>query len=558
MRLQNFSARLGGLTAAVSCLLLGGQVLADTIHGGNPAAKQGGTLMYEAYEPDHLNPISFRSSGEREVLQNWLFESLVDLDPVTGDNIPLLAKKWEVAQDGKSFTFWLDERAKWADGKPVTAQDVKFSFEVFSKPDAEAAFRKVQAEVFTSISVVSPGVVKFTAASPEFSNFEFIISTLIIPKHVYDFKDKKDLENKPALKQPVGSGPYEFVSWVRGDRMTLKRRANYWGSKLPQNVGAYNFDTIVIRYIRDPQIAFELLKKGEIDYMPIRIGNTELWKQTETSPAFKEGKLIALNMVSKVQSGYGFIAFNLRNDLFKDQALRKALAKAINREELIKKSLAGLARIPYGPLFSADNFAGEFEPVKHDFRGAMKDLTALGWSDSDGDYILDRKGQKLSFTVLVPNARIEKELLFCQNYWKKLGVEVKIKLVEYSTYKDLTRSRNFEAIANGMSRSFLARLVDPYGMWHSDNIGPNLSNDWGYADPRVDKLIVEARAEFDFAKRKKLLDKVNDIVAEDYAMIQYSESSAALGAVNSAIALPDIEGKKWYPYNIGIKYWYRR
>lgn len=544
-----------GVIAMIAVPLQG---VAQKASGGNPGAKKGGILIYEAYEPETLNPISFKSAGEREVLQNWMFETLAEIDIVTGQSVPRLASKWEVSKDGKTFTFTVNDKAHWSDGKPVTADDVKFSFEVFAKPGADAPFRKIQASEFASIKVLGPKQVQFVAKERNFNNFEFLTSTLILPKHAYDYKTAKDLDSLPAVKKPVASGPYTFVSWTRGDRLTLKRDPKYWGASLPQNVGAYNFDGIVIRYIRDAQIAFENLKKGDLDYMPIRIGNTELWKQTKTDPRFTGGQLKALSIQNKIQSGYGYIGFNMRNEIFKDQRLRKALAKAINRDELIEKSLAGLARIPFGPLFSADNFDGKFQPVKYDLRGAAKDLADLGWKDTNGDYVLDKGGKPLSFTVLVPNARIEKELLFIQNFWEKLGVKAQIKLLEYSTYKDLVRDRKFEAIANGMTRTFLARLVDAYGMWHSSNVGAGLSNDMGYANPKVDALIEKAREELDPTARKAILDQVNDIVAEDYPMIQYSESKSSLHAVSSKVALPEYQGKNWYPYDIGMKYWYKR
>ena len=369
-------------------------------------------MVYEAYEPNHLNPITYRQVGSIEILQNWVFETLLDTDVVTGDDIPRIAKAWAISEDGLGFTFWIDERAKWFDGKPITAEDVKFSFEVFSMPGADSALRQAQASVFSKIEIPEQGVIKFTAKTRLFSNFEFLGSTLILPKHLYYYKNPEKLSNNQYTKLPKGSGAYYVKSWVKGDKAVLAKNNNYWGHVLPQNVGAYNFDQIVIRYIRDPQMAFEKVKKGDLDYMPIRIGNTELWRQTRTDKAFLSGKVRALAVSSKLQQGYGFIAYNINNKIFKDKRVRVALGKAVNREEMIKKSLDNLATIPHGPLYSVDNFEGKFKPVSYDPAGALKDLAEAGWKDTDGDYILDKEGTKLAFTVIVPNSRIEKEMLF--------------------------------------------------------------------------------------------------------------------------------------------------
>jgi ABC-type transport system substrate-binding protein len=520
--------------------------------------KVGGTLTYHAYEPNHINPITYRQSGSIEILVKWVFQSLLDTDPVTGEDIPRIAKKWKIGKSGKDFTFWIDEKAKWADGKPITAEDVKFSFEVFSMPGIHSAFRKAQASGFSKIQIINPRTIKFTAKTRLFSNFEFLINTLILPKHLYYYKDSEKIARNKYTKLPQGSGPYIVKSWKKGDRCILVRNPNFWAKHLPQNKNAFNFDKIVIRYIRDAQIAFEKMKKGDLDYMPIRIGNSELWRQTKHEKPFRSGKILALKASSKIQQGYGFIGFNLKNDLFKDQFVRKALGKAVNRHEMIKKSLNGLANIPKGPLFSVDNFAGKFQTTKYDPAAALKDLASRGWKDSDGDYILDKNGKKFAFTVLVPNQRIEKEMLFVQDYWKQIGVEATIKIVEYSTWRQLQDERKFDAISNGKSRSRNARSVDPYGEWHSDNLPSGLRNYYGYSNKEVDKLIIKARQEYDQIKRKALLDKANDIIAEDYVMFQYSESKYSLHAVSSKIGLKVHEGKQWLPYDFGMKYWYKR
>ncbi len=531
---------------------------APKITGGDPKAKQGGMFVYEFYEPDTINPLAPSQAGSIELL-SWVFESLLDSDVATDEYIPLLAKKWEISKDGRTFTFVLDERAKWYDGKPVTAEDVKFSFEVYGMPGVKNPARKVSMEeIIEKIEIKNTNEISVTVRQKLFSNFGFIASTPILPKHLYYYEDQKKMERNEYTRLPKGSGAYIVDTWQKGDRAVLKKNSNYWGKDLPQNIGAYNFDMILIRYIRDAQIAFENFKKGELDYMPIRIGNTQLWRQTKEEPSFVSGKLKAMEVISKIQQGYGFIGFNLNNELFKDKKVRMALAKAINREEIIQKSLDGMAVIPLGPLYSVDNFAGTFKAVKFDPKGALKDLENAGWKDTNGDYVLDKNGKNLEFTVLVPNARIEKEMLFIQDYWKKIGVKVHVKILEYSTWKNLQDERKFDAISNGKMRSLKARDLDPYSEWHSDNIPNGLKNFYGFKNTEVDKLIMQGREELDAKKRKKIFDRVNDIIASEYVIIQYSESKSSLHVYGSHMALPINDGKTWFPYSLGLKYWYKK
>jgi ABC-type transport system substrate-binding protein len=512
-------------------------------------------LVYENYEPSSINPINYKEAGATEILEKWLFESLLENDPETGEHRPMLAKSWQISEDGKQFTFNLDERAKWFDGSPVTAEDVKFSFEVFSMPGAKAPFRKSKMRDFVAIDVLAPGTIRFTGKERLFSNFEFLAGTIILPKHLYYYQDPQKLEKNEHIKNPKGSGPYLLETWEKGRYSLLKRNPNWWGRVLPWNKDAFGFDRIMIKYVRDPQIAFEMFKKGELDYLPVRIGNTQIWKQTQSDAAFQKGNLRAVAVSNRIQQGYGFIGFNLRNELFQDVRVRRALSMAVNREELIKKSLGGLAVIPRGPLYSVNNDVGNVPPVAFDLTAAAAELAAAGWKDSDGDYILEKNGRKLSFTVLVPNARIEKELLFVQSYWRKIGVEAKIKILEYSTWQQLQNERKFEAIANGKNRTFYERNVDPYGEWHSSNVGSGLSNHLGYVNPKADRLMEEGRMEMDAKKRKALFTQVNDMIAQDLVMFQYSESKYSMFVINSRIDVRMFEGNPWLPYSFGEKYW---
>ncbi|OFZ72147.1 MAG: hypothetical protein A2451_07780, partial [Bdellovibrionales bacterium RIFOXYC2_FULL_39_8] len=527
--------------------------VSKNITSGAPNAKKGGTLTYEAYEPNHINPINFDQAGSIEILTNWLFESLLDTDLKSGNNIPCIAEKWAISKDGLEFVFWINPNAKWFDGKAITTEDVKFSFEVYSMEGANSPVRKSQAEEFSKIEIIDSHTIKFTAKKRLFSNFEFLASSIIMPKHLYYYTDPEKLARNEYTRLPKGSGPYIIQSWEKGDQAVMTKNPNWWGASLAQNQGAYNFDKIIIKYVRDPQIAFERLKKGDLDYMPIRIGNTELWRQTKSDKSFTSGEIKALAVQSRLQQGYGLIGFNTQNAIFKDKAVRMALLRAVNRDEIIEKSLDGLAQIPMGPLFSVDNFNGKFKTLNYDPATASKELNALGWKDSDGDYILDKGGKPFSFTVLVPNARIEKEMLFIQNYWKNIGINANIKIMEYSSWRQLQDERRFDAIANGKSRTLKPWSVDPYSEWHSDNLPNGLKNYYGYSNPKVDQLIISARQEFDAKKRKKILDEVNDIIADEHILLQYSESKYSLHGINSKIVLPNVDGKNWYPYDLGMK-----
>ena len=521
-----------------------------TIASGNKNAHKGGSLYYTAYEPNHLNPITYRDSGAREILDQWVFESLLDFDVATHQPIPRIARSWRISDDGKIFNFKLDTRAKWADRKPVTIEDVRFSFEVFAIKGVKALSRKASLNKFSKIEVLDKETIRFTAMETLFKNFYFLAKTLIVPRHLYYYDNVKKINKNKYTKKPMGSGPYYVKKWTKGKKCVLIKNPKYWGASLPQNIGAYNFDKIVIKYIRDRQIAFEMLKKGKLDYMRLWIDH---WRQAGDVVKNKKAKFNTIAMDNKQPQGFGYIGFNLDKPLFKDLNLRKALYHLINKKEMINKNLDGLAVIPRGPLYSVRDYEGSFNPPIYNPKKAQQMLAKSGWQDRNGDYILDKKGKKLVFTLIVANSKILKEALFIQEGMKKVGVDMKVKLVEWNTFVKLLNEGKFDAFANGKSRKI---LVDPYFQFHSDNIGANKSNYLHYKNPKVDSLIELGRKIMDKQKRKKIFTQVNDIIANDYVIAQWSEIKYTFLAISKNINLPKYDKKPYYPYNLGMKYWY--
>lgn len=521
-----------------------------SVTGGSKIARQGGSLTYAFYEPTHLNPITYRDSGAREILEKWVFESLLDFDVATHQPIPRIAEKWEISPDGKTFTFWLNPRAKWKDGKPITSEDIRFSFEVFGIKGVKALPRKASLNNFARINT-NGNKVEFIAKETLFRNFYFLATTLIVPKHLYAYPQAKKINKNKYTSRPEGSGPYYVKNWIKGDKCVLARNPNYWGASLPQNTGAFNFQQIIIKYIRDRQMAFEMLKKGKIDFMHLWIDH---WQQARNEATFKTGKIRAIAMDNKMPQGFGYIGFNLSLPLFQDPIVRKAIYQAINKNEMIKKNLDGLAVVPRGPLYSYQDYSGTFVPPEFDRKAASKILAQQGWKDTDGDYVLDKGGKKFTFTLIVANAKILKEALFIQDGLKQIGIDMKVKQVEWNTFVRLLNERHYDAFANGKNRKI---VVDPYFQFHSHNIGKGKSNVIGYSNPKVDKLIETGLKEMNQEKRKVIFTQVNDIISNDFAIAQWSEIKYAFLAISDKVKITDYQNKPYFPYSLGMKYWFK-
>ncbi|MCH7477778.1 MAG: ABC transporter substrate-binding protein, partial [SAR324 cluster bacterium] len=212
-----------------------GGALAEPPFHGNPGALKGG-LRRDVYkvQPHNLHPLNATDYYGNRVLDR-IYESLAMPDVETLEHVPVLAERWEISPDKRVFTFYLNPAATWQDGRPVTAEDVKFSFDVlFHKKLKTRAKWLSYYSNFEKAEALDARTVRFTVRYDHFLNFVNIAGMRIVPKH--KFKGKNP--NRTSLsKKPLGSGPYRFDAWVKGSFVKLKRFQAYWGQELPQNLG---------------------------------------------------------------------------------------------------------------------------------------------------------------------------------------------------------------------------------------------------------------------------------------------------------------------------------
>lgn len=277
----------------------------------NSKAPQGGTYTFNlGAEPPTIHPITYIDVSGQKV-QTWAVDSLAERDIDTYEWVPRLAEKWEIAKDGNSFTFWLRKNAFFHDGTPITAEDVKFSFDAIFEDKYKAADKRPYYENLAKVEVIDSHTVKFYVKSPYFQNFESAAGLSIIPKHVYSDVEKSNKMNREI----VGSGPYVVSKFDKGQKIVLKKFDKWYGNSDPTQNGSYNFDTINLRFVQDENVALEMLKKGELDYDLLTA--EQYSKRTEGPPFGKT--VIKYKERSKLPKGYGFIGWNMKNILFKDK-----------------------------------------------------------------------------------------------------------------------------------------------------------------------------------------------------------------------------------------------
>ncbi len=508
---------------------------------------QGGTFTTAILsEPTSLNPISTNDASASGVL-SYIFEGLLDQNVDTYEWEPNLAESWEISKDKKEFTFKLREGLKWADGKPLTVEDVKFSFEAIKNPKYKALAKLPYLEGISKCEIVDERTVKFVASNTYFQNFDMVAGGIvtILPKHIY--QDPKAKVNK----DPVGSGPYKLEKYEKGRRIILAKNPNWWGWEKAKKDGTQNFDKIAFRFVDSPNVQLEMLKKGDIDYMGLQPEDYVL--KTNTPEWGKS--LVKVKTDNEGSKGYNWIGLNQKNPILADRQVRLALAHLVNRDLMIEKFRHGMAIKTAGPGLFSEYIPNDLKPISFDVKKAVELLKAAGWTDTDKDGVLDKvlsgKKTKLSIEILIPTDLWTKYLTVIKEDGKKAGFEIKIKNIEWNTFTKLLDEKKFDAVTMAWSGGGIQ--WDPKQIWHSTS-GNGGSNYVSYSNPEVDKLIDEARNTWDRKKRADMLKKVNKMIADDVPYIFLFHPKFVTYAHRSEIKKP----KDTFRFGVGTSYWWKQ
>ncbi len=497
-------------------------------------------------EPSRLNPVGSTDAYTGKVSE-YIYETLLDKHPDSYEWIPRLATSWEVAEDKLSFTFKLRENVKWHDGVEFTAEDVKFSFDILFQDKFNTATARAFFQDIKEVQIIDKHTVKFIAKNKNYKNFDVIVGTLdIYPKHFYSQDKKKSFFNKHL----VGTGPYKLQKYYRGSRVVLVQNKDWWGRKDSSfNRPTHNFEKVVLRFVSDNNVALEMFKKGSFDFLGLSPKN--YLKQSE-GPMW--GKTVhKYKIQNKTPKGSSFIGWNMKHKILKSKKVRKALYHLINRELMIEKFEYGYAYPAAGPIYHESPYHNkDIKPIKFNPEKALKLLKEDGWSDTDGDNILDKKinGQKtkLSITILEPWDGFVKYLTIFKEDAKKAGVEINIKVIEWNSFISLLDERKFEAVrlAWGASVNW-----DPTQIWHSKSIANAGSNFVSFSNPEVDRLTDKAQFIYNQEERIKILKKAERLIVEDYPYAWFFYRKFSLYGNANRIAKP----KDTFNYTIGYKFW---
>jgi peptide/nickel transport system substrate-binding protein len=510
----------------------------DKATGDKNEPKIGGKMVYAATgDPVNFNPI-LQSDTTSGWVVSRVFSSLVKIDEKLNVEADL-ATEWSSTPDGLQWTFKLRSDVKFHDGKPLTAEDVAYTYNAI-KDKGYSGPRTAEFASVAKVEVVDPATVKFILNEP-YSPLLTSLTYGILPKHLYADKPVADMKDNPANRKPIGSGPWRFGEWATGQYVALTRNDDYYGK------GPFLPD-VRMKFVQDTNVAVAQLEAGEVDNLALPAKEV---KRVTASQAAN------YNFYKYQDLSFEYLGFNMTKEGLKDPAVRHAFAYAIDREKIVSDILEGEAVVMDAPIPPA-SWAYEPNVTKYRFdaKKATDELEKAGYKKgADGIYAKD--GKRLSYTLLTNSGNTTREsmALMIQKSLKDVGVEIKTEFIEWSVFLEkYLWVGNFDMMISGFS---LGVDPDQYDLFHSSQakkndkgrfVGFNRSQ---FNNPQIDKLLEDGRKEGDKEKRKAIYSQYQKLYAEEIPwLILFNRKSTVAIKKNIAGVVESPQGpiKSWLWY----------
>jgi peptide/nickel transport system substrate-binding protein len=491
-------------------------VLALALVAGRAAADDQGTLVVGSITTPIVNN-ALGSGLAPGTPGTQVFAGLVELDDHFVPQ-PYLAKSWDIAPDGLSYTFHLRENARFHDGTPITSEDVAFSVETVraNHPFGRSMFGPVE-----RVETPDPLTAKFILKQPHPALLASLTTLLlpILPKHIYSVGP---IRTNPANTMAIGSGPYKVAEFKAGQSITLEKNKDFFLPGLPKT------NRIVLRFFDDMQAARLSVENGETDaILQTSFGYSD-FARLKKNPK--------LNVFTDAFAGLGivdYIEFNLRKPPFNDLRVRQAIAHAIDRKFLVEKFQAGVTQPLEGPL-----------PPDHPF--ASKDLVHYDYDLEKANKLLDEAGLKpdangIRFKATMDAPTFSPDGLarvadYLKPQLKKIGIEIDRRVSPDSA----TWAQRLSNYDYDMAMSQIYNYPDPVIGTHrlflckNQIKGVMFTNTGGYCNEKVDEILDQASKEIDFEKRKALYAQFQKIITEDLPYV-YTTTELPYGVASKSV-----------------------
>ena len=524
----------------------------------SPYAVKGGTFRFNGGQSPKSYNAYIDNNTYTHTAFGLMYETLISTDPETLEFVPCLAKKWTVSDDGCTFTFEIDPEAKWSDGVPVTAEDVKWTFDTILDPKSDAGAYIVilssfhSPEIITNANETVHRTIRFRSKSNkrEWRSLLNCGTFEIMPRHALEGKNFTAIN---FLNTPV-SGPYKLTRIDEQFEVEFTRRNDWWYASRPSAQYVYNFDKIVFRYYSDNENAFEAFKKKKIDLYPVYSAHLMV---KGTKGKLFDRRWIKVNRVTN-QKPMGFQGFvmNMRKFPFDDIRVRKALALLLDRETMNKTIMYSeyeMSNSYYPDLYDSKNPCKNkkwpFDPAE-----AKKLLKEAGWVKNEKTGFLEKDGKPFQFTFLSRMPGEDKFLALYNESLKDAGIKMDIVRKDFASWMRDMDKFNFEMSWAAWGASIFKNMEPLWGSKEADHDGGN--NLTGFKSEEADRLINLEKGEFSVEKRMDYYRQMDSIFAANMPYILLWNTSQTRLLYWNKFGMPKAVLGKYGTETAAVRYWW--
>ena len=485
---------------------------------GDPNALKGGVFYMDMED----YPLTFRLMGpnSNDSFAGWnraftMDLTLVNLHPTTDRFIPYLATHWSIQQDNQTIYYKLDPDARWSDGKPVTADDYVFCWEMMQSPHiVDPFYNNYVKEYLKSVEMVDEHTLKIVGQNPSWRPL-YDYNLFPMPRHA--IKLGPDWVKEANNTFQVAAGPYVVTEAVAGQRIVFSRIKDWWGIDKHYFKGMFNVEKIVLKVLPNAR-SLDFFKKGDIslDY----VNMAKIWAEEMNFDAIKKGWAHRKRVFLRVPSGISGLHMNLEAPIFKNKDFRKAMQYLFPFElinsKLMYSSYYRIVSIAEGTEYANPNL----KPYGFDPQKAREHLAKAGFAKRGADGILlNEKGERASFTLTYGDKQFERHATVIQEVYKKAGVEMLLKLLDGATAFNRGLERKYEMTITSRTAGF---YPEPNQYFHSKfKAATNNNNIWGFGTPETDKLIETYMFDLDKNKRLDAMHKLDEIIYDEAFYIPF-------------------------------------
>lgn len=459
----------------------------------------GGTLVVSTLtDVDTVNDLISSGPSQMRRVERLLFLQLVreNDDFTTGPPsfAPQLAERWEFSEDGLELTFHLRD-ASWSDGVPITAEDVRWTWE--AQTDSRVAWRHGRQKAsIGDVEVVDSRTVRFHFDSVHPDQLEDANLGGILPKHAWGGLPFSEWRSAGDwfTERIVSSGPFVLEEWRPNQELILRRNDTYYRDGFPL------LERFVFRVIPEKSGQISQVLGGSIDYVlvvpPDQIERIESHPETEIDAYWGRQ--------------FDYLCWNTRLEPLGSASVRRALTQAIDRQSIVDSIYRSFARVGVtGILSSTWAFDDTLEPWPYALPEARRALAEAGFADVDGDGLLERDGERLAFELLIQNGnRVHLDAAtLIQAQLARVGVELSLRPLEFQTWVQRVQAGDFEVAIGGWE---IPSSLDMAFAFHTEEIGK--FNFGGYSNPELDRLMEDAKLAGSLEERRRLLHEVQSVL----------------------------------------------